>query len=275
MKFNKILLAPLLMLTACELTRSYDEDIFPAAPPVLVCFASIENDRPVSAYLFPTVQALDTSAANFISDAVVELYQDGGFLEELQFEEDQYVSAPATLGVPGSQYQLKVRHNDYPDLVSETVLLPPPVDVFDYTVNFNEPASQYTIALSFSHTGQGAASYGIFADLYADGQLVRDRVRTALSGSEPFIESDTVRFNLIVPARVIRFEDFVPVDTLSIDSAAVFIRSISDEYDAYRASVPDDEIGGFFPPQDDLFTNFEGGYGVLFTVSSATVGIRF
>lgn len=30
-----------------------------------------------------------------------------------------------------------------------------------------------------------------------------------------------------------------------------------------------------FLPQDDLFTNFEGGYGVLFTVSSATVGIRF
>lgn len=65
------------------------------------------------------------------------------------------------------------------------------------------------------------------------------------------------------------------MDTLSIDSAAVFIRTISDEYNAYRASVPDDEIGGFFPPQDDLFTNFEGGYGVLFTVSSATVGIRF
>ena len=263
------------MLTACELTRSYDEDIFPAAPPVLVCFASIENDRPVSAYLFPTVQALDTSAANFIADAVVELYKDGGFLEELQFEEDQYVSAPATLGVPGSQYQLKVRHNDYPDLVSETVLLPPPVDVFDYTVNYNESASQYRIALSFSHTGQDADSYSVFADLYADGQLVRDRVRSAISGAEPFIENDTVRFDLIVPAQVTRFEDFVPVDTLSIDSAAVFIRTISDEYNAYRASVPDDEIGGFFPPQDDLFTNFEGGYGVLFTVSSATVGIRF
>lgn len=275
MKFNKILLAPLLLLTACELTRPYDEGIFPLAPPVLVCFARIENDRPVSAYLFPTVQALDTSAANFISDAVVELYKDGGFLEELQFEEDQYVSAPATLGAPGSQYQLKVRHNDYPDLVSEVVLLPPPVDVFDYTVNYNEPASQYNISLSFSHTGQDAASYGVFADLYADGQLVRERVRTALSGSEPFIENDTVRFNLIVPAQVTRFEDFVPVDTFSIDSAAVFIRVVSEEYNAYRASAPDDEIGGFFPPKDDLFTNFEGGYGVLFTVSSGTVGIRF
>lgn len=275
MKFNKMLLALLLMLTACELTRSYDEDIFPAAPPVLVCFGSIENDRPVSAYLFPTVHALDTSAVNFIADAVVELYKDGGFLEELQFEEDQYVSAPATLGVPGSQYRLKVRHNGYPNLVSETVLLPPPAKVFDYTVNYNEPASQYRIALSFSHTGQDAGSYGVFADLYADGQLVRDRVRSAISGAEPFIENDTVRFDLIVPARVTRFEDFVPVDTLSIDSAAVFIRTISDEYNAYRASVPDDEIGGFFPPQDDLFTNFEGGYGVLFTVSSATVGIRF
>jgi len=257
------------------LTRSYDEDFFPAAPPVLVCFASIENDRPVSAYLFPTVHALDTSAANFIADAVVELYKDGGFLEELQFEEDQYVSAPATLGAPGSQYQLKVRHSDYPDLVSEVVLLPPPVDVFDYMVNYNEPASQYTIALSFSHTGQDAASYGVFADLYADGQLVRDRVRTALIGSEPFIENDTVRFNLIVPAQVTRFEDFVPVDTLSIDSAAVFIRVVSEEYNAYRASVPDEEIGGFFPPQDDLFTNFEGGYGVLFTVSSKRIGVKF
>lgn len=275
MKLNKMLLVPLLMLTACELTRSYDEDIFPEAPPVLVCFASIENDRPVSAYLFPTVQALDTASANFISDAVVELYKDGGFLEELQFEEDQYVSAPATLGVPGRQYQLKVRHNDYPNLVSETVLLPPPAKVFDYTVNYNESASQYSIALSFSHTGQDADSYSVFADLYADGQLVRDRVRSAISGAEPFIENDTVWFNLIVPARVTRFEDFVPVDTLSIDSAAVFIRTISDEYGAYRASVPDDEIGGFFPHQDDLFTNFEGGYGVLFTVSTKRTGVKF
>jgi hypothetical protein len=65
------------------------------------------------------------------------------------------------------------------------------------------------------------------------------------------------------------------VDTFSIDSAAVFIRVVSEEYNAYRASAPDDEIGGFFPPKDDLFTNFEGGYGVLFTVSSGTVGIRF
>ena len=276
MKLKTILLAGLLIwLAACELTRTYDEGIFPEAPPVLVCFARVENERPISAYLFPTVHALDTSSANFVPDATVELYKDGQFLEELQFENERYVSAPTTVGVPGSQYQLKVRHNDYPNLVSESVLLPPPVNVFDYSINFSDSASQYSIDLSFSHTGLDAASYGVLADLYADGQLARSRVRTAISAADPFIEGDTVQFNLILPAQVTRFEGFIPVDTLNIDSAAVFIQTTSDEYYEYLASRPNVEIGGFFPPQDDLFTNFEGGYGVLFTVSAERFGIRF
>lgn len=276
MKLKTILLAGLLiLLAACELTRTYDEGIFPEASPVLVCFARVENERPISAYLFPTVHALDTSSANFVPDATVELYKDGQFLEELQFENERYVSAPTTVGVPGSQYQLKVRHNDYPNLVSESVLLPPPVDVFDYSINFSDSASQHSIDLSFSHTGLDAASYGVLADLYADGQLARSRVRTAISAADPFIEGDTVQFNLILPAQVTRFEGFIPVDTLNIDSAAVFIQTTSDEYYEYLASRPNVEIGGFFPPQDDLFTNFEGGYGVLFTVSAERFGIRF
>lgn len=57
------------------------------------------------------------------------------------------------------------------------------------------------------------------------------------------------------------------MDIFSIDSVVVFIWVVFEEYNVYWVLVLDDEIGGFFLLKDDLFINFEGGYGVLFMVS--------
>lgn len=178
-----------------------------------------------------------------------------------------------TLSLPGAHGCLRTQYIGYkPQLICEAFEEGQAINIELSTSNFPPQVEEVLRGGSLGNQERIKSEKAI--GVKWGNQTASLRYAT-FSGAEPFIENDTVRFNLIVPARVTRFEDFVPVDTLSIDSAAVFIRTISDEYNAYRASVPDDEIGGFFPPQDDLFSNFEGGYGVLFTVSSATVGIRF
>lgn len=268
-----VLLTLSILTAACELKREYTGDLFPVSPPKLVCYALLGNETPTAVYLFPTTSYLDTSAAAFVPDAEVSLWRNGAFLEELSYEGRKYVASEDMPVSPEDAFELLVRHPDYGEVVSAPVVVPTAVqiDATSWSYSMDSTRIIATVVLRDTLGLPFWISAYLFSDPAATERLGSGSVR--VSDALP-LEEGLVQYQVSFAARFTVFENFVPVDTVPVARAQIRISHLSEEYYWYHSTIPDGDFGGFFPPQDTLYTNIEGGQGVFFAISTATYWIE-
>lgn len=258
-------------LTACELQREYNGDLFPTEEARLVCFAILGNETPPAVYLFPTQNVLDTASAQFLPNALVELYRNGILVEAMQFEGDKYIASPGFSPQAGDAYQLEIRHTDYPELTSEVVIHPPLPELESIEWVYNADSSRIIVTLVVAVAPiQSAEDYAISAELYSAVTPTQLSSGSARVSDATLLPNNRAQYQINTPVSVTIFEQFIPVDTVTVDRIKVNVRSFSDAYPRYFSTLPDGEFGGFFPPQDTLYSNFNGGYGIFFIQSTTS-----
>ena len=259
------------LLAACELAREFDGDLFPFEGPRLACFAVFSNDQPIQVFIFSTVHPLDTSRARPVAGAEVDLYVDGSFRERLVFSEDRFESPSGQQAEPGRSYHFSARAAGFPDAWSEPVGLSdaPQPEIREW--GYSADSSRVWATLDIAAVQAEGFAFGLLGRGYRDSMLIRDRLPLQLEAEAVPIGADAIRQTVSMPRRIIVFRDFVPSDTIILDKIEIRAALLSDHWERFDASRPDSDLGGFFPPEDQLYSNITGGYGVVGAYSAAAV----
>ncbi|HMO40241.1 MAG TPA: hypothetical protein PKC76_04015 [Saprospiraceae bacterium] len=259
------------LLTACELTREYDGDLFPFEGHRLACFAVFNNEQAIQVFIFSTVHPLDTSRAMPVVNAEVDLYVDGSFRERLEFTENRFESPSRQHAEPGRRYHFAVRAEGFPDAWSEPVSLPdaPQPEIREW--GYSADSSRVWATLDVAAAQAEGFVFGLLSRGYRNGILIRDQLPISFDTEAIPIAPNVIRQTVSMPRRVIVFRDFVPSDTIILDKIEIRAALFSDHWERFNASRPDSDLGGFFPPEARLYSNISGGYGVAGAYSAATV----
>lgn len=193
----------------------------------------------------------------------------------MQFEDDKYTASSGFSSQAGDTYQLEIRHMDYPELISEVVIHPPLPELESVEWVYNADSSRIIVTLVVAVASiRSAEDYAVSAELYSavtPTQLSSGSVRVS---NAILLPNSRAQYQINAPVDVTIFEQLIPVDTVTVDRIKVNVRSFSDAYFRYFSTLPDGEFGGFFPPQDTLYSNFNGGYGIFFIQSTTSSWIE-
>lgn len=266
-KWSYLIILVLLSFT-CELQREYDGELFPTGEQKMVCIAVLGNETAPTAYLFPTTEFLDTSSAQFVEDAIVELWQGGNRLTGLTFEDNRYVSLQ-NIPINGKDtFQLQVRHPDYEDLLSAAVVVPDDPVITTANWAYNADSSRITAILIIDDARQAPNGYVLSTQLFADEPTMSLGTGAVRVSVGLLLDDNQIQYEVSLPTQVTIFDNLMPIDTVSVSQAKIDVRHVSEEFYRYNATISTGEFGGFFPPQDTLYSNFSGGHGVFFTQST-------
>jgi len=259
------------LLAACELAREFDGELFPFEGPKLACFAVFSNDQPIQVFIFSTVHPLDTSRARPVAGAEVDLYVDGSFRERLAFSAGRFESPSGRQAEPGRRYHFTARAAGFPDAWSEPVSLPdaprPEIIAWGYAAD----SSRVWATLDIAAAQAEGFAFGLLGRGYRDSVLIRDMLSLRFDTEAVPIGADAIRQTVSMPRSITVFRDFVPSDTIILDKIEIRAALLSDHWERFNASRPDSDLGGFFPPEDRLYSNISGGYGVVGAYSAAAV----
>lgn len=264
-----LLLLLVLVLTSCEFSREYPGDLFPEEDAQLVVFGFAGNKRSPIVYLFPTVSYLDTSSAAFIEDAEVTLWRNGSLLQNLRYDSDKYTADDENpLLVSGDTLQLGINHLDYGELWSDHVIMPPTASLEEVDWSYLTDDSTRIIAtllvdnpLSVVHS---------VSAILSSSHSTESRIVGNTAVSETALSNGKTQYQIDLPTHITIIDDFIPVDTINVTHIEINIDQMSREYELHKTSFPDGDFGGFFPPQDTLYTNIKGGQGVFFVKSTTS-----
>jgi len=120
-RFKTIFFSVIIMIvvTACEKEIAYQGDNLES---FLVLNASLQTDSAVTCYVSRSRTLLEKNPIQTIDDAVVELYSDDVFVEELKsFSNGMYKTEAVTI-LPETQYELRVNHQAYKNVSASSVV---------------------------------------------------------------------------------------------------------------------------------------------------------
>jgi hypothetical protein len=276
--------AILCCLTSCEQTRLLEKDIFPYEGPRIVCYGNIGNDRPIGVSLFLTLHPLDTATATPLQEAEVKLYVDGAFHEELVFQEGTYVSPSGLIPQPGRTYHFTVQAPDLPGIGTLPVQLPDPPVIEGYSLHYESDSVKMSIELTIADPPEEGHYYSFSRNMYraglyidAGGNLPEDRL-PVFGGllSDRLFNGASFQQVLYFNRVILIYENSIPVTSIAADEIRVKVYSVSEHYERYFDSLPESgDFGGFLPPERAVYSNVQGGYGVVgaYAVSELSVGL--
>lgn len=109
----------MIVVTACEKEIEYQGDNLES---FLVLNASLQTDSAVTCYVSRSRTLLEKNPIQTIDDAVVELYSDDVFVEELKSISNGMYKTEAVTILPETQYELRVNHQSYKNVSASTVV---------------------------------------------------------------------------------------------------------------------------------------------------------
>ncbi|MBI9063549.1 MAG: DUF4249 domain-containing protein [Marinilabiliaceae bacterium] len=113
------LLLVLAIVTACEKEIEYQGDNLES---FLVLNASLQTDSAVTCYVSRSRTLLEKDPIQTIDDAVVDLYSDDVFVEELKLSDSGKYRAPTVMVQSGKKYELRVNHQSFKNVSASSVV---------------------------------------------------------------------------------------------------------------------------------------------------------
>jgi hypothetical protein len=264
--------------SACELEKTISpEGFFPFEGEQPVFYSFLGNDRPVTAFLWYSVKPFtDFVDKRPIEDAVVLLYEDDVPVEQLVFRDSLYASVNDFIPDAGKAYRFRITIPGFSDISSQAIALPDKLEIVNHSVRFNEARTSLSVEIAIQDQA-GTANYYAFSSLLCKNNRVLTISRNIRPKDElPFSELNLIAdtyFDGEVFTRNFQSNTFLrewtdsglSKDTLWADEFQIKLSAVSESihlWDQFLTNY-NPEIGGFFPGDQEVYSNMHGAYGFI------------
>jgi hypothetical protein len=119
-------IAAIICITACE--KIINEDI-EHIDPKLVVYSFLTPENPIVVSVTSSISILESNTINYVTDATVQVFEEGSLLENLYYNSDTRSYAGDTIKpIPGKKYRIVVSAPNF-ETASCEVVIPIPVDI--------------------------------------------------------------------------------------------------------------------------------------------------
>jgi hypothetical protein len=278
--------AAAIIFASCETVVDLD---LPEQKPALVVNALTSPDSSFKVTVSHSISVLDNGTISRITNATVELYKDGSFVETLTHSGDGvYISPGGLLPLPGHEYMLKVSAPNY-DAVSSTTPIPSAVQIvsaeirdsvgqaFGYytseiSLSFNDPAGRGNYYLAEMGIIDSAGYYNPFF-IYptTDESSSKESIGYGIIMSDDLFDGKSYTLDAAFDSYLLTYWDSIPNSKV-----ITTLKSISKDYYLYvkTKNLHYQSQGNPFAEPVQVHTNVEGGFGIFAGYSADTLRVR-
>lgn len=271
----------LLGTVACERPIQLAWETTEGAP---VLLGVIEPGHPLELQLVRSTHPLDTLGFPPIEGAVVRLFHAGNPITLQTLGDGLYTTPPTWNAYPGIEYQCEVLTPQGENLTVQGVTIParPIIDAWQYDKDGYQASGISTtrdlLTLELSSPQDSIAYYEI--DLFGIKEIGETEPITAFRiGSDESFDaacgfgnqiisnrcnsSESLELQWAVSAEYTETDSLQGRSPLTYDSLLVVVSSLSEALYRYKMSLMSDELSSVFFYTDSVYSNIQGGEGIL------------
>jgi hypothetical protein len=272
-------------VTSCEMVVDVD---LPLQDPVITLNSVLKTDDSVIVHLTKSVSTLDNAEITAITNAVVELYENGNLVSTLLHTEAGYYKS-AFLPSIGKNYKITANAQGFKE-ASATMVIPSLVPIVSYTIQDSayfldgqyETSVKITIAdppgiKNYYHIDimQEDEFSFFYHYLTSSDPAIAEKAGWSYQGlifSDNYFDGKTYQLEVRFMSQNYYDPDFPPPPS---DYYAI-LRSVNREYYLYFTSKDKHQVSAFNPFAEPapVFNNIQNGFGIFAGYSSQTIKLN-